>query len=188
MERRAGGSLMRLLAALMMMLVLSGCATILRGTEQQVSVNTNPTGAQVQFSNGISCNSPCNLKAKRDQALVITISKDECQTQTASMIPMLAGAGVVFGGLIDYGTGAVYDLQPNPLTVTLSCERTANRGAPAIVYEPAPRRSDPEISQPSAQPLDPPVVPRRADVQPGPVRTQSEQAEESEFEVRTFEE
>lgn len=29
------------------------------------------------------------------------------------MIPTLAGAGVIFGGFIDYGTGAVYDLQPN---------------------------------------------------------------------------
>jgi hypothetical protein len=37
------------------------------------------------------------------------------------MIPTLGGAGVVLGGFIDYGTGAVYDLQPNPLTVTLDC-------------------------------------------------------------------
>jgi len=38
------------------------------------------------------------------------------------MIPVLSGAGAILGGLIDYGTGAVYDLQPNPLTITLDCE------------------------------------------------------------------
>jgi len=37
------------------------------------------------------------------------------------MIPALPGAGAIWGGLIDYGTGAVYDLQPNPLFVKLTC-------------------------------------------------------------------
>ena len=39
------------------------------------------------------------------------------------MIPSLAGAGVMLGGLVDYGTGAVYDLQPNPLFAKLTCEK-----------------------------------------------------------------
>jgi hypothetical protein len=103
------------------LLVITGCATIIRGTEQEVSVNTNPVGAGVQFSNGQSCVSPCTIKSKRDQSLLITISKEQCSTQTATMIPTLSGGGVILGGLIDYGTGAVYDLQPNPLTVTLAC-------------------------------------------------------------------
>ena len=102
-------------------LLLTGCATIIRGTEQQVHVNTNPVSAKVEFSNGQSCLSPCSIKTKRDQSLVITISKEGCSTQTATMVPMLAGGGVILGGIIDYGTGAVYDLQPNPLTITLAC-------------------------------------------------------------------
>jgi hypothetical protein len=102
--------------------ILTGCATIMRGTEQQISINTNPVGAKVEFSNGQSCNAPCSLNVKRDQPLQLTIRKDGCSTQTASMIPALAGGGVMLGGFIDYGTGAVYDLQPNPLTITLDCE------------------------------------------------------------------
>jgi hypothetical protein len=103
--------------------LLSGCATIIRGTEQLVSVNTNPTSANIQFSNGQSCVSPCQIKTKRDQSLQITISKDGCYQQTATMMPTLAGAGVMLGGFIDYGTGAVYDLQPNPLTISLVCDK-----------------------------------------------------------------
>jgi uncharacterized protein YceK len=102
--------------------LVSGCATIIRGTNQQVSVNTVPPGANIQFSNGQSCQSPCTITTKRDQPLQLNISKEGCQTQTATMIPMLSGAGVILGGLIDYGTGAVYDLQPNPLTITLDCK------------------------------------------------------------------
>lgn len=40
--------------------LLSGCATIIRGTEQQVNVNTNPIAAKIEFSNGQSCLSPCS--------------------------------------------------------------------------------------------------------------------------------
>ena len=102
---------------------LLGCATIMRGTNQQISINTNPSGANIVLSNGQSCSSPCTLTVRRDQSLQITVTKEGCQTQTASMIPALAGAGVILGGLIDYGTGAVYDLQPNPLTLTLACAK-----------------------------------------------------------------
>jgi hypothetical protein len=102
-------------------LLFTGCATMIRGTEQQVSINTIPLGAQVQLSNGMSCSSPCTLTVPRNQSLSITITRDGCAPQTASMVPVLAGAGVILGGLIDYGTGAVYDLQPNPLTITLYC-------------------------------------------------------------------
>lgn len=112
---------MKSLSLAVMLFVLSGCATIIRGTEQQVHVNTNPVSAKIEFSNGQSCMSPCSIKTKRDQSLVITISKEGCSTQTATMIPTLAGGGVILGGIIDYGTGAVYDLQPNPLTITLAC-------------------------------------------------------------------
>ena len=114
----------RVMAFSALAVVLAGCATMVFGTEQEVSVNTNPIGASVQFSNGVSCSSPCSIKAKRDQSLLITISKSGCQTQTVTMIPTLSGGGVILGGIIDYGTGAVYNLQPNPITVTLACGRS----------------------------------------------------------------
>jgi hypothetical protein len=113
-------------------LSLTGCATIIRGTEQEVAVNTNPIGATVQFSNGQSCTSPCRIKSKRDQSLLITITKESCATQTTTMMPTLAGGGVIWGGLIDYGTGAVYDLQPNPVTVTLACQAPMQATAPVM--------------------------------------------------------
>lgn len=109
--------------ALSAVMVLSGCATIIRGTEQEVAVNTNPVGANIQFSNGQSCVSPCTIKTKRNQSLQISITKDGCHQQTATMMPTLAGGGVILGGIVDYGTGAVYDLQPNPMTVSLVCDR-----------------------------------------------------------------
>lgn len=100
-------------------LALTGCATMVRGTKQEISVNTTPTGADVMFSNGQSCISPCKITAKRNESLSITITKEGYQTHTTTMVPNLSGGGVILGGFIDYGTGAVYDLQPNPYHVHL---------------------------------------------------------------------
>lgn len=130
-----GDKLKKTTLALCMVISLTSCATIIRGTEQQVHVNTNPITAKIEFSNGQSCLSPCSIKTKRDQSLIITISKEGCSTQTATMIPTLAGGGVILGGIIDYGTGAVYDLQPNPLTITLACEKVAATDKPAMQAE-----------------------------------------------------
>ena len=121
----------QLVIAVSLAALVAGCATIIRGVDQQVSVNTNPVGATVQFSSGQNCTSPCTIKAARSQSLMITISLDGCQTQTATMMPTLAGGGVLLGGLIDYGTGAVYDLQPNPLTITLQCGASPSGASPS---------------------------------------------------------
>lgn len=92
---------------------------MMRGTTQEVSVNTTPSGASVHFSNGLSAISPCTISAERKSTLLVTISKEGHQTHTGTMFPSLSGPGAIWGGLFDYGTGAVYDLQPNPYHVTL---------------------------------------------------------------------
>lgn len=111
--------MIKVLYSIFMLMLLSSCATMVRGTTQEVSVNTTPAGAHVQFSNGKSCISPCHTIAERKQNLNITVTKEGYHTHTGTMIPTLAGAGVIFGGLVDYGTGAVYDLQPNPYHIQL---------------------------------------------------------------------
>ena len=105
------------------LLFLTNCATMFRGTTQQVSVNTTPQGADVSISNGSSCMTPCTFEAERKNSLNLTISKEGYHTHTTSLVPTLAGAGAMLGGLIDYGTGAVYDLQPNPLHIILIPEK-----------------------------------------------------------------
>jgi hypothetical protein len=86
-------------------------------------VNTYPPGADIEFSNGQSCQSPCTIRVQREKFLQITISKEGCETQRATMVPAVEFDGWFLGGLIDYGTGAVYTLRPNPLTIVLVCEK-----------------------------------------------------------------
>lgn len=117
------GHNIKLVLSAIVCLLATGCATMFRGIEQNVSVNTSPSGANIEFSNGQSCQSPCTIRTQRDKSLQITISKEGCETLKATMIPVLEFDGWFLGGLIDYGTGAVYSLRPNPLTVALLCER-----------------------------------------------------------------
>lgn len=81
-------------AAALSALMLSGCATMFRGTTQQVSINTDPPGATVTTSTGQSCTSPCLFEAQRKNTLQVTIEKDGCNTYTSAMIPTLAGLGL----------------------------------------------------------------------------------------------
>lgn len=112
---------MRIPFALMSLVLLAGCATIVRGTEQDVTVDTVPSGAKVEFSNGQSCTSPCSVAAKRNQALEVNIWMDGCVPQTAFVRPRLSAGGGLLGGLPDYATGAIYDLVPSQLSFTLLC-------------------------------------------------------------------
>ncbi|SFI30890.1 hypothetical protein [Nitrosomonas sp. Nm34] len=114
-----------ILAAIML---LSGCVTMVRGTKQDISVNTDPAGADVKFNNGESCTSPCTIKAKRSHPLQAVISKDECRQYVVNMFPFVSSGAMfmgVMGGFLDYWTGAYHDLQPNPVTVNLACGEQA---------------------------------------------------------------
>ena len=100
---------------------ITGCATMIRGTIQSIVIDTDPPGAMVSLSDGRSWITPCTIEAERNKTLQITVEKPGCDTYTTTVMPTLAGAGVALGGLIDYRTGAVYDLQPNPLSIELAC-------------------------------------------------------------------
>ena len=112
---------MRISIACMSLILLGGCATVLRGTEQDVTVDTVPRGAQVEFSTGQSCTTPCSIAARRNQSLEVHISMEGCTPQTAFVRPRLTATGGILGGLPDLATGAVYDLEPSSLSFNLLC-------------------------------------------------------------------
>ena len=62
--------LIKVFYSILVLTLLTSCATMIRGTTQEVSVNTTPAGAHVQFSNGKSCISPCHTIAERKQNLI----------------------------------------------------------------------------------------------------------------------
>ncbi len=117
----------------LLMVAVSGCATVTRGTTDVLEIQTDPAGAQVETTNGYSCAStPCALEMDRDSELVVNITKDGCKPVAMNVTHETADAGaagvagnILAGGIIglavDAGSGASQDLVPNPVVAKLEC-------------------------------------------------------------------
>jgi hypothetical protein len=117
-------------STLLSAVLLSGCATITRGRNDTLVVESDPSGADVQLSTGQVGKTPTSFQLKRGDPLVVTISKEGYETLHVNVTPQVVGAGaagmagnVLVGGLIGAGvdawSGAMKDLKPNPVTVKL---------------------------------------------------------------------
>jgi hypothetical protein len=119
--------------------LFTSCASILSGSKQKVSFNTEPNGARV-FVNGEDKNAitPCKVKVPRKREVTYTFQKDGYEdgsvSQTGSFNPWVIG-NVVFGGipggLIDFASGAWYKL-PKNVSYTFG-KQVAYRNDPTIV-------------------------------------------------------
>lgn len=124
-------SIKLLVAIVGAILTLSGCATVTRGTEEALVIESEPSGAQVKLSNGMTGTTPTSFKVKRKDNLIVTVSKQGYETASINVTSQVAGAGgaamagnVLVGGIIgaavDASTGAMNELKPNPVKITLN--------------------------------------------------------------------
>ena len=79
---------------------------------------------------GPACITPCTAQVARNQELIVTFTKTGYESQTVKLHTKLSGGGaagvagnaLIGGGIglvVDTGTGAALDHQPNPLKVIL---------------------------------------------------------------------
>lgn len=137
------GRLARLIAVLCAGSSLAACATVTRGSEDAWVVNSEPSGAKVETTNGHQCPAtPCAIKMKRKSEFTATLTKPGFKPATVQVTHKTAGAGaagvagnVIVGGIIGIGvdmyTGASQDLVPNPVMIKL--EADAPPPAPVII-------------------------------------------------------
>jgi hypothetical protein len=125
--------MIRLLLAAAIALPCVGCASVSRGTTENISITSTPPGATAEISgldNPTSCVTPCVVVAKRSADITITIDKEGYEPQVVPLTKEIPGTGaagfagnVLVGGLVGMGvdayTGAAQDHKPNPVTVTL---------------------------------------------------------------------
>ena len=133
---------MRLSVLALSGLSMSACATVTRGTSQSFEVQSTPPGASVQTSNGFGCEAtPCTFKMARKTAFTATVSLPGYVSQTLPVESRMSSGGgtamagnILVGGLIgagvDASSGALNDLTPNPLIVTLVPESAATPSRP----------------------------------------------------------
>ena len=75
--------IMRLLACAAALSAAGGCATIIRGTEQDFAIESSPPGAEATLSTGQSCVTPCTLHLPRKTDFDVTFNMEGYETGTA---------------------------------------------------------------------------------------------------------
>jgi len=114
-------------------LLLSGCASVTRGTTENISIATTPSGALANVAGTdapFSCVTPCVVEVSRSADITVSLSKDGYQPQIIPLTREISGGGgagfagnLLLGGVVGMGvdaaTGAAMDHKPNPVVVTL---------------------------------------------------------------------
>jgi hypothetical protein len=137
--------------------MLGGCASVTRGTTENISISSTPSGVEAVVSGlevPTTCTTPCSVVAKRSADISITFQKPGYESQTVQLtkeVPATGAAGfagnIVAGGIVGMGvdavTGAALDHKPNPVIVTMQPSQPAARAHPAAPKKPrAPAADD----------------------------------------------
>ena len=117
--------------ALSLLLVGSGCATIVQGGRQDVLVDTDPSGAHVTVNGYDAGQTPVILDLKRDEFHRVELALDGYEPvvlrleRDLDFVPAVVGNVFSFGLLgfaVDFVSGAAYELSPEELIIALEAE------------------------------------------------------------------
>lgn len=118
-----------LLLALVAAGSLTGCATIVQGTDQRINVNSSPAGATVTVRGQQLGITPTTLNLKRGKDYEVLIALDGYEPITVYLEKEFdfapAALGNIFswgilGLVVDISNGAAYELSPDFIEANLS--------------------------------------------------------------------
>ena len=122
------------------LLQLTGCATIIHGTKQEVGISSAPSGASVMIDNNDIGVTPVVSKLSRKANHVVKIQMAGYQPFETTLTHSVSGwvwGNVAFGGLIglavDAASGGIYKLTPEQIEGALqSGQASATKTADGI--------------------------------------------------------
>jgi hypothetical protein len=146
---------MRIAGIVALCAVAGGCASVTRGTTENLTIVSTPSGAEATISgldNPTACVTPCTVVVKRNADISVSVAKEGYEPQVVQLtkeVPPAGAAGfagnVLAGGLVGMGvdavTGAATDHKPNPVEVTLEPVRPARPAPPRKPRPAAPPRT-----------------------------------------------
>jgi hypothetical protein len=113
-------------------LICGGCATLIGGTSQTVSVNSNVDGAQVSLNDMPLGRTPLVTTLKRGQTGVLKVEAPGYQPYQIALNKKISSlfwvnilSGGSFGSTTDYATGAMYEYEPSTYMVSLQRGRAS---------------------------------------------------------------
>jgi hypothetical protein len=113
-------------AAVLAVVLLSGCASIMHGTHQDVGISSTPTAATVTVDNVDVGKTPVIAHLARKDNHIVKINLDGYKPFEATMTRKTSGwvwGNIVFGGLVglavDAISGGLYTLTPEQLAAQM---------------------------------------------------------------------
>ena len=113
----------KLCAVSLALILASGCATIVKGTTQQIPITSDPLAADIVVDGNLVGQTPTSVSLKRKNDHLLTIQKTGYQPKAVAVVRNVGGAvwgNIVAGGLIGWGVDAVSGAQFNLVPVTVS--------------------------------------------------------------------
>jgi hypothetical protein len=109
-----------------LLMVFTGCATIVKGTTQTIPVASDPDSADVTIDGVLYGQTPIDLKVKRKRNHLVTINKTGFHPKNIPITKNVGGAvwgNILAGGFIGWGvdaaSGAQYNLSPEVISIKL---------------------------------------------------------------------
>ena len=117
------------------LVLTTGCATVLGGTRQLLTVNANVEGAEVFLNETRLGVTPLTAEVKRGQTGELRVTADGYQPYTVAInrkvstlffVNILSGGS--FGSTTDLATGAMYEYEPSTFMVSLQSSQIGLEG------------------------------------------------------------
>jgi hypothetical protein len=129
---------------------MTGCASIMHGTSQDVGISSSPTGAKVTVD-GQQATTPYVAKLSRKDNHIVKLAMDGYAPADLTLTKSVSGwvwGNIVFGGLIglavDAISGGLYNLTPDQLQATLANQKTSIAPTKDGIYVVLVKRANPE--------------------------------------------
>ena len=121
-------------------LFLTGCGTLVHGTTQQVSFDSNPPGATVRLTDGTHLTTPQMAQLRRAQDHTVTIEKEGYEPERIAINRDFNWGASIFGNIlwitpgiiVDVLAGGAWTLHPEHISVNLAAEKP--KSAPAVSH------------------------------------------------------
>jgi hypothetical protein len=121
-------------------LFLAGCGTLVHGTTQQVSFESNPPGATVRLTDGTHLTTPQIAQLRRAQDHTVTIEKQGYEPERIAINRDFNWGASIFGNIlwitpgiiVDVLAGGAWTLHPEHISVNLAEEKT--KPAPTVSH------------------------------------------------------
>ena len=145
-------------------LLIAGCATIMHGSNQSISIASTPPSAKVFVDKAPAGQTPLVSKLSRKSSHIVRLELEGYQPYEATLSKGVSGwvwGNLVFGGpiglVVDVATGGLYKLTPGQIQAEMKKEGASfmlekDQLLLAVVLEPDPAWQRIDTLKPAARP------------------------------------